>query len=160
MVTASGMIMPHITEEQLECLAQNVYHESRTQSQSGQFAVTHVVLNRVKSSDYPNEICAVVKQGKLARNGKPLRDRCQFSWYCDGKSDEPKNLPIWERSKRAALDAYMLHTIGFDASEGSLFYHAIYVSPHWKSSVDRAVRIDDHIFYRKKGKKPIYISMK
>jgi len=159
MVAASGINLPALSEKQLTCLAKNIYHEARTQSQSGQFAVTHVVLNRVKSSYYPNEICAVVHEGKHSKSGKPIKNRCQFSWYCDGIDDKPKNQVAWEKSKKVAYDAYVLYVIGYDASEGSLFYHATYVDPKWKNVV-RAIRIDDHIFYRKKGDKPVYISMK
>ena len=67
------------------CLALNAYHEARSESVAGIIAVSQVVLNRVKSPMFPNSICEVVFQGGTKR------DRCQFSWHCDGKSDHPRN---------------------------------------------------------------------
>ena len=86
-------------DKQAVCLANNMYHEARSQGLAGQLAVSLVVLNRVKDSRYPNTICEVVHQGPVReswktkgkdvadseRNYYPIRHRCQFSWYCDGK---------------------------------------------------------------------------
>ena len=82
---------------QAKCLADNMYFEARNQGTAGIIAVSNVVLNRVKSEMYPNTICEVVRQGphreSWRKNGvyHPVRHRCQFSWYCDGKPDKPKN---------------------------------------------------------------------
>ena len=72
--------------EMLTCLALNVYHESKNQSIYGQYAVAQVVMNRVKDERFPNNICDVVKQGLTYKwNPKiPIKNQCQFSWYCDG----------------------------------------------------------------------------
>ena len=66
-------------DTELECLAQNIYFESRSETTSGKRAVAHVVLNRVSSKRFPSTICDVVQQGGSKLN------RCQFSWWCDGK---------------------------------------------------------------------------
>ena len=56
-----------------------------------------VVLNRVNDDRFPNTICEVVKQGPTRKSWKdptvkiPIKHRCQFSWFCDGKSDNPKD---------------------------------------------------------------------
>ena len=63
--------------EELYCLANNIYFESRNQPKLGQIAVGQVTMNRVNSPKFPNTVCGVVKQGGEKRN------RCQFSWYCD-----------------------------------------------------------------------------
>ena len=90
-------------DKQAVCLANNMYHEARSQGLAGQLAVSLVVLNRVKDKRYPNTICEVVHQGPVReswktkgkdvadseRNYYPIRHRCQFSWYCDGKDDTP-----------------------------------------------------------------------
>ena len=82
------------------CLALNVYHEAKNQPFEGQVAVAQVVLNRVKDERFPNTICEVVEQGPVYESWKtrndptlepvywPEKNRCQFSWYCDGKSDK------------------------------------------------------------------------
>ena len=70
-----------------ECLAENIYFEARNQGFAGWVAVAQVTLNRVRDDRFPNTICEVVKQGLTYESGFPIRDKCQFSWYCDGKSD-------------------------------------------------------------------------
>ena len=68
----------------LSCIALNVYFEARSDNMSGQYAVAHVVLNRVASGRWPDDVCSVVHQGY--EKGK---FKCQFTWYCDGKPDDP-----------------------------------------------------------------------
>ena len=77
--------------KQHECLARNIYFEARNEPFAGQFAVAMVTLNRVYDKQFPNSICEVVYQGLHYSSGHPKRDRCQFSWYCDGKVDDVKN---------------------------------------------------------------------
>jgi spore germination cell wall hydrolase CwlJ-like protein len=82
------------------CLAMNVYHEARNQSFIGQVAVAQVVMNRVKDNRFPNDVCEVVTQGQTYswKPDVPIRNRCHFSWYCDGKSDKPRDAEAWEMS--------------------------------------------------------------
>ena len=84
----------------LTCLAQNIYFESRDQSTIGQIAVAEVTLNRVADPRWPNDVCSVVKQGPTYKWKKtyPIKHRCEFSWYCYGKSDAPKNKRAWSKS--------------------------------------------------------------
>ena len=145
-----------------ECLAKNIYFEARNQSLAGQLAVSHVVMNRVKSDRYPNTICEVVQQGLTSRwwkkeHGKTvmLKNKCQFSWYCDGLSDEPKEKTTWRNALIVAKDAYTLYKLGTDVTDGSMWYHAQNVSPNWKSDFDYIGRIDDHLFYRTKNYKKV-----
>ena len=134
--------------EAIVCLALNVYHEAKNQSLSGQIAVAEVVMNRVADSRYPNNVCDVVKQGLTYKwkPSVPIRNQCQFSWYCDGKSDVAKEKDAWQESVSVAkgvyygyLDAYL---------EGATHYHAYYVNPSWAETKTYITRIDDHIFYR------------
>ena len=73
-------------ENDVHCLALNIYFEARGEPEKGQHAVGHVVMNRVAHSRYPNSVCGVVHQG-----GEQRLHRCQFSWWCDGQSDKPVN---------------------------------------------------------------------
>ncbi|HZD53014.1 MAG TPA: cell wall hydrolase [Woeseiaceae bacterium] len=128
------------TPRELRCLALTVYWEARSRTAEGQSAVAHVVLNRVASAKFPDTICGVVRQG----GERPLH-RCQFSWWCDGKSDRPFNAAAWRRSVSAARKAM---AGGHDPTGGALYFHNTTVKPAWIRRKIRTVRIGDHIFYR------------
>mgnify|MGYP006248417115 FL=1 len=137
-----------ILETALMCMAANVYHEAKNQSMLGQFAVAQVVMNRVEDHRYPNTICEVVKQGLTYKNGKVVLGKCQFSWYCDGKSDEPnRNSKAWGKAIRHA-SIVMGESINLDVTDGATHYHASYVRPAWAKTKTKTPRIDKHIFYR------------
>ena len=135
-------------EAALVCLALNVYHEARDQPFIGQVAVAQVVMNRVRDDRFPDKVCDVVKQGPTYSwtEDYPVRHRCQFSWYCDGKSDKPTNTKAYEQARMIAHGVYYGNLDDF--VEGATHYHATYVYPEWAKSKTRTVRIDDHIFYR------------
>jgi spore germination cell wall hydrolase CwlJ-like protein len=138
------------SERDLECLALNSYYESRNQSIAGQIAVAQVVLNRVESPKFPNTICDVIYQGPTYTNWKgnemPVRNRCHFSWWCDGKSDIPVDVVTYHKILDMLTDLVYSDTI--DITDGSTHYHADYVEPDWSKSFTKTVVIDDHIFYR------------
>ena len=144
-----------------QCLALNMYHEARNQGSAGLLAVSSVVLNRVKDKRFPNTICEVIEQGPTRESWKtrqtpdpndavfyPIKNRCQFSWYCDGKSDVPKQVKTWKRLLTIA-NSIVYNKFDFvDITDGALFYHADYVTPGWAKTKQRTVEIEDHIFYR------------
>jgi len=86
-------------KKQLTCLAKNIYFEARNEPFAGQFAVALVTLNRVNDTAFPDTICKVVYQGIHTTDGFPKRDRCQFSWYCDGASDEVRNPKAFDKTQ-------------------------------------------------------------
>tara|TARA_B100000989_G_scaffold287160_1_gene256529 strand:+ start:43 stop:462 length:420 start_codon:yes stop_codon:yes gene_type:complete len=133
--------------EALMCLALNVYFEARSENMASQMAVSLVVMNRVEDHRFPNTVCEVVKQSITYKNsGQPVINKCQFSWYCDGKPDRPINKQAWFKAKQVAsivLDGSMV-----DFTEGSTHYHAHYVYPSWRKTKTKVARIDSHIFYR------------
>lgn len=141
-----------VQADDLQCLALNIFHEARGESEEAQIAVAHVTLNRVNSSRFPDSICGVVKQARRDSQGRLIRHKCQFSWFCDGKSDEIADNVIeqraWRRAKRLAETAIAWHEVGEDFSHGALFYHADYVSPYWADTFEPVVTIDQHIFYK------------
>lgn len=129
----------------VECLALNIYQEARSESVAGQYAVADVVLNRVRSSNYPNTICGVVKQARLW-DGYPVRNKCQFSWYCDGKSDTPTEVDSWQKAVEVSINiVYNDRYRGI--TEGATHYHTDYVDPFWNKHMRLVGRIGDHIFY-------------
>ena len=140
--------------EHVKCLALNMYHEARDQGTAGKLAVSAVVINRVCDSRFPNTICEVIKQGPTRKSWRdpsvsyPIKNRCQFSWYCDGISDEVKD----EKTYQKILDfarLIMHNDIQFvDITDGATHYHADYVKPDWAKTKTRTTEIGDHIFYR------------
>ena len=134
-------------DKEAYCLAQNVYYEARSSNLADMAAVADVVLNRVNDTRYPNTVCDVVHDGPKLKNGVPKKNSCQFSWYCDGKSDKPENLDAWIKAQQIAY--MMLYLDQFRGiTEGATHYHATYVSPKWASSLQLVGRIGDHIYYR------------
>ena len=142
-----------ILETAFLCLALNTYHEAKNQSMIGQIATAQVVMNRVEDSRYPNTVCEVVKQGPTRTSWKdpskriPVKHRCQFSWFCDGKSDIPKNKKAWKKAQDYAY-LVLYNRIQIDVTEGATHYHATYVKPSWARTKTRTTRIESHIFYR------------
>ncbi|TVR98030.1 MAG: cell wall hydrolase [Rhodospirillales bacterium] len=129
----------HLGEE-FHCLALNIYWEARSESWLGQVAVAAVTLNRVAHPRFPETVCGVVRQG-----GSQVLHRCQFSWYCDGKSDEPTNKVAWRRAQEVAYAVMFLGPK--DPTHGALWYHADYVSPNWAQVKTRSTRIGRHLYY-------------
>ena len=142
--------------EAVLCLALNIYYEARSSPLAGQLAVGFSTLNRVKAPNYPNDVCSVVFQARYNKSSKhPIKHKCQYSWFCDGKSDKPKN-------EKAMIEATMLAThllegsAGLDFTEGATHYHASYIqAPSWASPkhMTKIVKIGNHIFYRKENTK-------
>lgn len=141
---------PIFEEREIECLALNSYFEARNQSLAGQIAVAQVVLNRVRSKDYPDTICEVIQQGPTYENWKgnilPVRNQCHFSWWCDGKSDIPQDEETYQNILNLVIQ--IIKDKPIDITEGSLYYHADYVKPYWAPTLERTLVIDNHIFYK------------
>ncbi len=127
--------------ESLFCIAIAVYFEARGEPSNGQVAVAHSVRNRVADRHYPDNACDVVKQGYYW-NEHPIRDRCQFSFWCDGKSDNPRNEQAWYNA------LYIAELSGYtaDITEGAMWYHSDTVSPNWATT--EYVQIGSHKFYK------------
>ena len=125
-----------------ECLANAIYFEARGETLRGQYAVAEVILNRVASRAYPNNVCAVVSQGSARRNA------CQFSYMCDGKAEyirEPKAF-----SQSGKISRIMLNGAPRELTKGALFYHSKSVLPRWIKKMRRTATIGYHHFYTAK----------
>ena len=125
---------------ELHCLATAIYFEARGEPVAGQFAVAQVVLNRVKSGWYPPSICGVVYQNADRRN------RCQFSFACDGKPDVPKEATAWAQSQHIA-DECLHHPPHIWVLGDATLYHADYVNPSWAPKATLVASIGQHLFY-------------
>ena len=141
-------------DEQTICLAQNIYHEARGEIVEGQIAVSNVVINRVKSKQFPNDICSVVYQ----RNQIEIIDRifkifripklCQFSWVCDFKPNSINDLESWKNiqmlSQKIVLGEYD------DLTNGATHYYTPKRAPppQWANVLTKTTVIGNHQFYK------------
>jgi hypothetical protein len=125
-----------------KCLADAVYFEARGEPIRGQMAVAQVVMNRVFSGRYPNNVCGVVYQNANRRLA------CQFTFACEGKNlnriDEPE---MWTQAKRIAKDTLdgkiWLAEVGH-----ATHYHAYWAHPSWVHEMARVYKLGVHTFYR------------
>ena len=140
-VAATGSTPAAALDAETKCLALSVYWEGKTETREGQLAVAHTVLNRTKNPKFPNTICDVVAQKPEGR-----KKGCQFSWWCDGKRDEPKDDKDWQDAVDVAKAA--MKNAG-DPTGGALYFHSSKIKPPvWAAKRKRLARIGDHIFYR------------
>ena len=147
-------------EDELKCMAENIYFEGRAEPMMGKVAIGKVVMNRIDSDRHPNTVCGVVHEGPHRESWKtrgkdvpdedrkffPLRNKCDFSWYCDGKPDIPEDSKTWEECLKLAnmiMDEGM-----FDFTHGSTHYHNDQVDPYWNKHLKKTLVIDNHIFYK------------
>lgn len=125
--------------QEQQCLALSLYWEARGEGRYGMVAVGWTVLNRVHSSHFPGTPCEVVREG-----GE--QSPCQFSWWCDGKSDRPRDWHSWQLA--LIIAAELLIDPPRDPTGGSLFYHSTSIRSPWKGQRVRTARIGRHVFYR------------
>ena len=165
-LTEDGIVQEeYFTREQdpqAYCLAENIYFEARSDSVAGQAAVADVVINRMFDSRYPDTICEVVTEGPIRESWKtrqnpdlddservyyPVKHRCQFSWYCDGKAETINDKKAWIKAQYIAYQ--MLYADRYRGiTEGATHYHAHYVNPNWASKIQFIDSIGSHKFYR------------
>jgi spore germination cell wall hydrolase CwlJ-like protein len=128
------------------CLVEAIYHEARSEDVLSQLAVANVILTRVESSNFPNTICKVVHQGKYWK-GNPIRNRCHFSYWCDGKSERMTDLK--SLIKILSVAEMALKGTQIKQTVGATHYHAAYVTPFWSSDPQfkSLGQIGTHIFY-------------
>jgi N-acetylmuramoyl-L-alanine amidase len=127
---------------QIDCLADNIYHEAGYEPDQGKIAVALVTMNRVQDPRYPKDICSVVKQ--------KVKYTCQFTWFCQDKYTN-RQKTAYEESRDIALHVYANYEKIKDFTNGALFYHADYVNPHWRG-LEKTTVIGRHIFYKEKAK--------
>lgn len=117
------------TNGNLYLLARLVYGEARGEPYKGQVAVAAVVLNRVKSSKFPNSVSGVIYQSGA------------FSVVSDGQI----NLTPDETAIKAARDAMN----GYDPTNGCLYYYnPAKTTNKWMLSKPVLLRIGNHAFFK------------
>ena len=167
---------PNSSHQQIVCLAENIYFEARAEAEAGKAAVGNVVKNRIEDSRWPSTYCEVVLQGPTRESWKtkgkdvaeedrvfwPIKHKCQFSWYCDGKKDVvwanyEKAGQVIEGNARAWKDSVQLaiYITGWgklvieDNTHGAVFYynHNL-VSPYWAGSKEYIGVSGNHTFMK------------
>ncbi|MBL8644393.1 MAG: cell wall hydrolase [Rhodospirillaceae bacterium] len=133
-----------VSKAELICLAQNDYWEARSEVIAGRIAVARVVLNRAMDARYPSNLCDVVKQSRVTG----VLHRCQFSWYCDGKTDVPYDPKVWRDSLKIAAAVLQKDSAIPDPTDGALWYHADFTRPSWALGFESTTIIGTHVFYR------------
>lgn len=125
---------------EVECMAQAVYYEARSETISGQRAVAEVILNRVNNKHFPNTICGVVYEGSERSTG------CQFTFTCDGSMDIAPKGKGWDRSVKVAN---LVMSKGYAPStHWATHYHTTEVNPKWSSTMRMTRQVGNHVFYR------------
>ena len=164
-------------QDDILCLAQNIYFEARAESMSGKAGVANVTKNRVKDSRWPNTYCEVVGDGPVRESWKtkqhadlpdservyyPRKHRCQFSWYCDGIKDViwankiktgqtiEANARAWQDSVNVALWVTGYSDIVIkDNTKGAVFYYAHnLVYPTWADKKTYIGVLGNHTFMK------------
>jgi spore germination cell wall hydrolase CwlJ-like protein len=124
-----------------KCLTDAIYFEARGEPVRGQIAVAQVVMNRVFSGYYPNNVCGVVYQNAHRRL------RCQFTFACDGIPDRVREPDAWERAQEIARET-LDGKLWIDDVGKATHYHAYWVRPRWVREMSRFRKIGVHTFYR------------
>lgn len=135
--TVSHANTKYTDKQQIECLAESVYYEAGGESKAGKIAVGHVVMNRVKSKQYPKTTCDVVRQKS--------KGQCQFTWACDNIT-KSKNKVLYAQSFEIA-EMVFLEDVS-DNTFGALYFHSRHIKPRWTYKLNQTVKIGNHIFYK------------
>jgi spore germination cell wall hydrolase CwlJ-like protein len=133
---ATGTLAPvypvKASTKDIECLAKNIYHESRGESLHGKIAVAQVTVNRVNSKLFHNTVCGVVYAPS------------QFSWTLD-KTKRVRDTKAWQSALEISR-AVLTQTVTLPNFTATHF-HTRQVKPYWAKTKTRVAVIGNHIFY-------------
>ena len=131
-------------DDAITCLARSIYWEANRKDLAEMEAIANVVMNRLGHKGFPNTICGVVKQGHE-------QGACQFSWWCDGRSDKAREDEPYAHAKEIARKA--LNRQLKDRSDGALYFHHREITPYWSHEYMKTAEIGEHVFYKPAGGK-------
>ena len=126
-------------DDAITCLARSIYWEAKGKDSADMEAVANVVMNRLGHEGFPDSVCRVVKQGSETGS-------CQFSWWCDGRSDSVQEEVPYALAKEIARKA--LNKQLPDRTNGALYFHDRTVKPDWAREYIRTVDIGLFRFYK------------
>jgi spore germination cell wall hydrolase CwlJ-like protein len=129
-------------DDAITCLSRTIYWEAKNEGAAGMEAIASVVMNRLGHKGFPNTICGVVKQGHE-------HGACQFSWWCDGRSDDAQEDKLYAIAKEIARKA--LNRQLPDRTGGAMYFRQRKATPGWSAEYIKTVEIGEHIFYKPHG---------
>lgn len=145
--------LPTAAQQEINCLADNMYFEAGQEPIDGQRAVAYVTMNRLRSEEFPTTICKIIQQ-KI-----PKTNKCQFSWWCNStlrnKSIQRKFDKItYNKIRDLAMEIYLTYNVVLDdITKGAMFFHANRIPAKrltwWKNNLEKTVIIGQHTFYKK-----------
>jgi len=119
----------NFTQEELNLMAQAVYSEARGESYTGQVAIAAVILNRLESSEFPNDIKGVIFQPWA------------FTAVHDGQ--------FWLAPNATAMRAVRDAINGQDPTGGALYYwNPATATNKWVWTRPVITTIGKHVFAR------------
>ena len=123
----------------ITCLSRTIYWEARGEETASMEAIAHVVMNRLGHEGFPDAICGVVMQGHE-------QGACQFSWWCDGRSDDANEDKSYAIAKEIARK--VLNQQSTDQTGGALYFHQRKSIPRWSTEYIKTVEIGEFVFYK------------
>lgn len=126
-------------DDAITCLSRTIYWEAKNEGAANMEAIASVVMNRLGHKGFPTTICGVVKEGHE-------KGACQFSWWCDGRSDDAEENKHYEIAKEIARKA--LNRELPDRTSGAMYFRQRKASPDWSAEYIKTVEIGEHIFYK------------
>ena len=126
----------------ITCLSRTIYWEAKGEPGVGMESIANVVMNRLGHEGFPDTICEVVRQGRE-------QGSCQFSWWCDGRSDDAEEEKAYAIAKEIARKA--LNRQLADRTGGAMYFHQRQQSPDWSEEYIRTVTVGEHVFYKPHG---------
>lgn len=126
-------------EDAITCLSRTIYWETRGEDAASMEAVASVVMNRLEQKGFPNTICEVVREGRE-------QGACQFSWWCDGRTDDAEDEKSYSIAKEIARKA--LNSQLTDRTGGALYFHHGKATTRWSEEYIKTVEIGKFSFYK------------
>lgn len=126
-------------DDAITCLSRTIYWEAKGGAPADMEAVADVVLNRLGHEGFADTVCGVVKQDAHKKN-------CQFSWWCDGRSDQVVEEDRYADAKEVARKA--LNQQLKDRTRGALYFHDRRLSPASFKRYVKTAETDKFIFYK------------
>ena len=125
-----------LLSRETRCLTEAVYYEAPNETREGKLAVATVVMNRMKSREFPHSVCGVVYQ-RSPRG-------CQFSWVCGNKPDHGKT--AYNESLAIAREV-MNNGTRLAEIGNATYFHNTSVVPSWSKTFTLVQQIGNHLFY-------------
>ncbi|MDB6048825.1 MAG: sleB [Pseudomonas sp.] len=126
-------------DDAITCLSRTIYWEAKGGTTADMEDVANVILNRIGHEGFPGTICEVVKQGAEKK-------ACQFSWWCDGRSDQVQEDDRYTIAKDIARKA--LNQQIKDRTGGAMYFHDKKVNPSWAKEYIKTTETDTFLFYK------------